>query len=223
MYKILFVDDDIKFQSVIAEVLRLEGYEVDLASNVADGLSLFKDKRYDLVLSDIMMDMIDGLQFLAILQKLDSRVKVILLTGSDEEDDEVRGLELRASDFIKKPVSIRVLLTRINRALHKGAFTEEVEYLESRSQKLKVNFSERKVFKSEQEIQLTRLEFDVLIIFLLNKNTVLPREEIISKIWKGNEFSVDPRNVDQVIKQLRRKLELFSIYSVRGIGYEWSE
>ncbi|TLG77208.1 response regulator transcription factor [Culicoidibacter larvae] len=223
MQKILFLDDDEKFQNVVAEVLRLEHYEVDLASNAADGLDLFKKNTYDLIISDIKMDEIDGLQFLQIIRKLDEQAKVILLTGSQAEEDELRGLELHVNDFIKKPVTIRILLTRIDRVLNKNKFARQIHVLESASQSIKVDTKAKKVYKNGELAELTMLEYDLLVYFLRNKNIALSRQQMIKDVWRIADFTMEPRSVDTHIKNLRAKLSISCIYSIRGVGYEWSE
>lgn len=223
MKKILFIEDDLQFQSVIAEVLRLEEYDVDVADNAAEGLQLFKQNIYDLVISDVKMEGVDGITLLSVLQKFDAQVKVILLSASNDEDDEVRGLELNAVDFIKKPVSIRVLLTRIDRALNKSKFEKKESFLESKGQHIKVDLLARKVTKNDEAVSLTAMEFDLLVYLMKNKQKVLSREQIVRKVWQVNELAMDLRNVDTHIKKLRNKLQLTCVHSIRGVGYEWAE
>ncbi|TLG77471.1 response regulator transcription factor [Culicoidibacter larvae] len=223
MKKILFIEDDLQFQSVIAEVLRFEEYNVDVANNAAEGLQLFKQNVYDLVISDVKMEGVDGITLLSVLQKFDAQVKVILLSASNDEDDEVRGLELNAVDFIKKPVSIRVLLTRIDRALHKSKFYKKDSLLESKGQHIRVDLLARKVTKHDEAVGLTAMEFELLVYLMKNKQKVLSREQIVRKVWQVNELAMDLRNVDTHIKKLRNKLQLTCVHSIRGVGYEWAE
>ncbi|TLG72682.1 response regulator transcription factor [Culicoidibacter larvae] len=222
MPKILFVDDDTNFRDVIAEFLEIEGYQVRVADNASDGLKLFKAEQFDLIISDVKMESIDGLQLLTLIRKLDNSAKVIMLTGSNDEDDEVRGLELHASDFIKKPVSLKVLLTRIERVLKKNKFVVEEE-LFSRSQNILVEIRNRRVYKDGELVNITMREFDLLVFFLENKGTVLTREQIFKQVWQSNEQFSDIRTVDTHLKKLRAKLKLTCVYSIRGVGYEWAE
>lgn len=223
MYKILFVDDDQQYQSVITELLTLEGYDVTTSNNAINGLELFKNNNYDLILTDLKMNSIDGLQFLTIIRKIDPYAKVIIVTGSTNDIDEIKGLELKVDDYIKKPVSLEILLKRIDNVIRTEKQIVSQKLLESGTEQLKVDLKSRKVMKVGQPISLTRKEFDILVLFLKNKNIVLDREEIIQKVWHTPLEYVDTRTIDTHIKKLRAKLALTAIYSVRGIGYEWVE
>lgn len=222
MNRILLVDDDADYQLVIKELLEMEGYEVSLAGSAAEGLTLYKRQTYDLVISDLKMVSIDGLQFLSLLRRADERLKVIILTGSDSENDELKGLELNVNDYIKKSTSMKVLLKRIEKVLAEEKHIVEKELI-SLSEKLRVNLSQRKVYKKDELVELTFKEYELLVFFMENKNTVLPRERIIQKVWRVKEEYADPRIVDTQIKRLRAKLRISSIYSIRGVGYEWFE
>ncbi|MGY3778533.1 response regulator transcription factor [Isobaculum melis] len=222
MIKILFVDDDSRYQIVIKNLLESEGYEVFLANDAAEGLGLFNRIPFQLIISDLKMVSIDGLQFLSLIKKIDERAKVIILTGSDNDDDEVKGLTLNASDYIKKSASLSVLLQRIKKVLSEES-TVQQEMVYSNKENIKVNLRERHVYRDNQLIELTLKEYELLLFFLKNKNIVLPREQIIKEIWQTNPKYVDSRNVDNHIKNLRTKLKLSSIYSIRGVGYEWFE
>lgn len=222
MKHILFVEDDPDYQFVIKELLDLEGYEVTLADNAAKGLSLFKNSVYDLVISDLKMMSIDGLQFLSLLRKFDATVKVILLTGSTEDRDEIKGLDLDVNDYIKKPVSMDVLLKRIEKVIEDEPMIQ-IQELMSQSAEIAVNLKQRRVYKNEQLVELTRREYELLVFLLQHKNAVLTREEIIREVWHTNDQLVDLRTVDTHVKKLRSKLHLSNIYSIRGVGYEWVE
>ncbi|MGY3778588.1 response regulator transcription factor [Isobaculum melis] len=221
MDRILLVDDDPDYQLVIKELLELEGYEVSLAESAAQGLILFKSQAFDLVISDLKMVSIDGLQFLSLLRKADHQLKVIILTGSDDDDDEIKSIELNVNDYIKKTTSMKVLLKRIEKVLsEKNTLVEE---LFSESEKLRMDLRRRKVYKRNEIVELTFKEYELLLFFMQNKNTILSRERIIQKVWHVNEQYVDSRIVDTQIKRLRAKLRISCIYSIRGIGYEWFE
>lgn len=218
----LFVDDDPNYQLVIKDLLELEGYQVTVASHAAQGLVLFKENYYDLVISDLKMASIDGLQFLTLLRKIDPMVKVILLTGSNEDQDEINGLNLDVNDYIKKPVSMEVLLKRIEKAIRENRQIIKQE-LTSESSAILVDLKQRKVYQEGTFIEVTLKEYELLVFLLENKNVVLTREKIIREVWHMSENFVDLRTVDTHIKKIRAKLNLSNIYSIRGVGYEWIE
>lgn len=222
MSNILFVDDDPKYQGVIRDLLVHEGYAVDCASDAADGLRLFRERVYDLVISDLKMSSIDGHQFLALLRKYDDDIKVIILTGSDDEQDEIKSLDLYASEFLKKSAPIAVILKRIEHVLREKTEQRQL-VLSSKYEDIEVNIKNRRVTKDGAEVDLTAREYTLLTFFLQYKNVTHSREEILKKVWRSGEAYGDLRIVDAYVKKLRQKMNLSCISSVRSVGYEWVE
>lgn len=223
MKKILFVDDDIKYQTLIKELLELEGYEVFTANNAMDGVEIFKNADIDLVISDLKMQTIDGLQLLSIIRKYNNQAKVIILTGSDNPQDELLGLDLRANEYLKKSIDISVLLKRIQLVLEQTTEISGQNILTSNFEKIVVDKQNYKVQKNEVYYDLTKTEFALLVYFLEHKNEVLNREDILKEVWRISNTFGDDRAVDTYVKKLRSKLRISSIYTVRGVGYEWVE
>ncbi|TLG75436.1 response regulator transcription factor [Culicoidibacter larvae] len=222
--RILFVDDDNNYQRILKNMLEIEGYTVTVADNAADAVELFRKSKYDLLLTDFMMESVDGLQLLSLIRRIDPNMKVIVLTASAETDPEIRSFKLYVNDFIRKPADFEVILARIERVLRET--TESVsETLQSELEDIVVSTKSLMVTKGGERIQVNQREFDLLLLFLKNRNIVLTREEILEAVWKVNhDYSlIDLRSVDTVIKNLRKKLNLVSIYSIRGVGYEWVE
>lgn len=223
MFRILFVDDDIQYQDVIKELLELENYEVITANNAADGLRLFKESEFDLVISDLKMEKIDGIQFLTILRKLNKKVKVIILTGSENDNAEIKCLDMSVNDYVKKPVSLDVLLKRIEIVLSNTNIEASPNRNVSEAGNLEVDTKKRRVYLDGQVVAITTMEYNLLVFFLENRNVIFSREEILRHVWKINENYADLRTIDTHVKKLRAKLKLSCIYSVRGVGYEWVE
>lgn len=223
MFRILFVDDDIQYQDVIKELLELENYEVITANNAADGLRLFKESEFDLVISDLKMEKIDGIQFLTILRKLNKKVKVIILTGSENDNAEIKCLDMSVNDYVKKPVSLDVLLKRIEIVLSNTNIEASPNRNVSEAGNLEVDTKKRRVYLEGQVVAITTMEYNLLVFFLENRNVIFSREEILRHVWKINENYADLRTIDTHVKKLRAKLKLSCIYSVRGVGYEWVE
>ncbi|MGY3778063.1 response regulator transcription factor [Isobaculum melis] len=222
MKKILFVDDNEEYRLFFKELLIVYHYDVTVASSASEGLEMYKTEFFDLIISDLKMTIIDGLQFLYLIRKMDENAKVILLTSSDEDEDEVKGLELNANDYIKKSASIKVLLKRIEKVLNESIVFETAE-LRSSAENIKIDLKTRKVYKNEEEVSLTLKEFSILVLFLRNKNIVLSRELMIKEVWRTNDEFVDIRIIDTHVKRIRAKLFVNCIFSIRGVGYEWVE
>ncbi|WP_206911384.1 hypothetical protein IGL98_003348 [Enterococcus sp. DIV0840] len=222
MKRILFVDDDQDYCLFMEELLSLKGYHVTSANNAILGLKFFKEKIFDLVISDLQMVSVDGLQFLSLLREISPDIKVIILTNSDNEDDEYRGLDLNVNEYIKKTVSVKIISKRIEKVLEED-FVPVTEELFSKNEYIRVNVKTRKIYKNNELVEVTLKEFDLLVLLLKNKNKVLSREKIIKDIWREDFQIADTRVIDTHIKNLRSKLYLTSVYSIRGIGYEWAE
>lgn len=222
MEKILFVEDDKDYRLFLKELLILNDYHVTEVASAIEGLEKFKQHSFDLIISDLKMASIDGLQFLYLIREMDENIKVILLTSSEDEEDEYRGLDLQVNDYIKKTTSLKVLLKRIEKVLRESVVREQAS-LVSVAEDLVVELKTRKTFKDGVLVPLTQKEFEILVYFMENKNAVLSREKILKKVWQTNQDLSDMRMIDTHVKNIRAKLQLTCIFSIRGVGYEWSE
>lgn len=224
MTDILFVDDDERYQTVIKELLELEGYKVVTAENVANGLELYKKNKFDLVISDLKMETFDGLQFLQMIRKYNKQAKVIILTNSESPRDELRGLDLEANEYINKATEIDIMLKRIERVLMMDVEAQpKREILRSNFEELSLDLRNFRVKKGDVEYSLTQTEFNVLAYLMKNKNEVISRETILEAVWNVSGALGDIRAVDTYVKRIRSKLRISSIFTVRGVGYEWVE
>lgn len=221
MKKILIVEDEEKLSRVLQLELQYENYETKIADNGVDALELMQDETWDLVLLDIMIPRLSGLEVLRRLRKTDEETPVILLTARDQVHDKVSGLDLGANDYVTKPFQIEELLARIRAHLRKPKVKElTAEVLEVGD--LSVNLATRQVIRSEKEIQLTPREFDLLTYLMKNKNIVLTREQIMEEVW-GYDYIGDTNVVDVYIRYVRQKVdkgfERPYIETIRGVGY----
>jgi len=226
--KILVVDDEPAVTNLLAYNLRKASYDVLTAANGRQALEQARQSQPDLILLDLMLPEIDGLDVCRELRKT-SDVPIIMITARSEEIDRVVGLELGADDYVPKPFSVRELLARIKAVLRRAAqpAPQPVEpanilrgpgglCLEAESHLVKV---------AETVLPLTRLEFDLLELLMTNSGRVLTRERLLEQAW-GYDFVGDTRAVDSAIKRLRAKLRAAApkadaIESVRGIGYRF--
>lgn len=222
MKKILLVDDSLEFCQFMKEFLETHGLEVLTTQDPMEGITLFRQSMVDLVITDLKMGEVDGLQLMALIQESYPEAKVIILTSSESEEDEFRGLDLKADEYLKKGTSLKIILMRILRVLEKEN-QDSSDVLYSKRENLTVKKRSRQVYKENELVPLTRKEYDLLILFLQNKNRVLSREVIFRSVWNKDSQLVDSRVIATHIKQIRAKLSLTSLFNIRGVGYEWAE
>lgn len=222
MSKILIIEDEEKLARFVELELKYEGYEVEKAFDGRVGLDMVKAGPFDLVLLDIMLPGLNGIEVLRRIRQT-SDVPVILLTARDAVVDKVTGLDSGADDYITKPFAIEELLARIRAVFRKresnngGNSNHILEF-----GPLRLDINKREVHVNNTLVYLTKREFDLLHFLMENKNIVLSRETILERIW-GYDFSGDTNAVDVYIRYLRAKLEepfgLKIFHTVRGVGY----
>ena len=226
--RILVVDDEPAVTELVAYNLRKANYEVLVAADGRTALRLASEARPDLILLDLMLPEVDGLEVCRAIRKI-SIVPIIMVTARGEEIDRVVGLELGADDYVCKPFGIRELLSRIKAVLRRSQAagdSNEPSGVISASGGLKLEPEARLVTVNENKLNLTRLEFDLLHLLLVNAGRVLTRERLLEQAW-GYDFVGDTRAVDSAVKRLRAKLRLASpdadgIEAVRGVGYRFT-
>lgn len=221
MKKILIVEDEQKLSRVIQLELQYENYETEIANTGTEALRLIQEQTWDLVLLDIMIPELSGLEVLRRIRRTDDHTPIILLTARDQVHDKVSGLDLGANDYVTKPFQIEELLARIRAHLRKPTkVVQETEVLQEDA--LSVNLDTRQVLRSGVEIDLTPREFDLLVYLMKNKNIVLTREQIMEQVW-GYDYMGDTNVVDVYIRYVRQKIDkgfdFPYIQTVRGVGY----
>lgn len=221
MEKILIVEDEDKLARFIELELEHEGYQVSKALDGREGLASFEAGSFDLILLDIMLPALSGIEVLRRIRQA-SEIPVILLTARDAVVDKVTGLDGGADDYITKPFAIEELLARIRVALRKNTLPTKEADDTLRAGRLSLNSASREVKVDNQIVELTRREFDLLEFLLQNKNIVMERTTLLDRIW-GYDFTGETNSVDVYIRYLRSKLEepynLKLIQTVRGVGY----
>lgn len=218
MDRILIIEDEEKIARFIELELVHEGYEIEKAMDGRDGLEKIKTRPFDLILLDVMLPGINGIEVLRRVRQT-SNVPIILLTARDSVIDKVTGLDAGADDYVTKPFAIEELLARVRTTLRKKKSVRNTELTFGKCQ---LNITLRTCTVSGTDIELTKKEFDLLQLLLENKNHVLTREVLLEKIW-GYEFDGTTNAVDVYIRHLRQKIEepfqLRLITAVRGVGY----
>ena len=220
--KILLVEDEEKLARMVELELRYEGYQVDKSFDGRSGLERALSGEYDLVLLDIMLPQLSGMEVLRRLRKEGVQLPVIMLTARDSVVDKVSGLDSGADDYITKPFAIEELLARIRAALRKRGSGERPEEPLLSAGPLTMDVKRHTVAVSGTPVELTRREFDLLHHLLENKGRVLSREALLDSVW-GFDFVGETNSVDVYIRFLRSKIdEAFDIkliHTVRGVGY----
>ena len=212
---ILVMEDDVNIQELIVEFLKAEGYDVDYASDGLEGIQLFKKKEYDLVLLDIMMPNLDGYSVCKMIRQT-SNVPIIFLTALNEESNQLKGFELECDDYITKPFSFNLLIQRVKAVLRRGRINISSDLLIFEKLKLDLNTYSAQI--DDQNIELTLKEFNILKMLIEKYPQVVTRENLLDIIW-GYDYYGDTRIVDAHIKNLRKKIILPYIKTVKGIGY----
>ncbi|MET0557872.1 MAG: response regulator transcription factor [Solirubrobacterales bacterium] len=225
--RILLVDDEQSIQTLLSYPLRKDGYHVTSALDGGEALQRFEEGRFDLVILDLMLPRLDGVEVCRELRSR-SQVPIIMLTAKGSETDKVAGLEVGADDYITKPFSMREFRSRVKAALRRsrmGSESTDEERIESGD--LTVDFGRRMVTLREQEVRVTYVEFEILGALARSPGRVLTREKLLEHVWGDSEYR-DPRTVDVHIRHLREKLEQDPkepefLFTVRGVGYRFRE
>jgi DNA-binding response OmpR family regulator len=225
--RILVVDDESLIRKTVRLTCEKEGYSVDEAETGRAALEKLEQVKPDIILLDLMLPDISGFDVCRDIRRTGSRVPVIILSAKTEEIDVVVGLEIGADDYIVKPFRPRELLARIAAHLRKATQLAQNDD-EGRIvfKDLTIDLNERRVFKSEDEVNLTHTEFDLLSFLATNAGKVLSREKILNSVW-GYEYPIETRVTDVHIRNLRRKIETdpgrpVFILAVPGIGYRFT-
>ncbi|KOY14431.1 response regulator transcription factor [Paenibacillus xylanivorans] len=243
---VLVIEDEPKIARLLELELQYEGYQVGKAGSGTEGLAMYVDGQWDLILLDIMLPGLSGIEVLRRIRVKDATVPILMLTAKDSVEDKVSGLDLGANDYITKPFRIEELLARVRAALRLSAasaaalssssvtrdttqstgLTTERENGWLTAGGLKLNEGTREVSREGQPIELTPREFDLLVYLLQNQRQVLSRDQIVQAVW-GYDYYGDTNVVDVYIRYVRKKVDSgFTpplIHTVRGVGYVLKE
>ena len=218
MQKILIVEDDMDIQELLREFLKEAGYEVTSASDGIEAMDLFAKNKYDLILLDIMLPKIDGFGVCELIRK-QSQVPIIMLTALGGEEEQIRGLDLQVDDYITKPFSVPILIRKIAAVLRRSGQTQEEGHKTIAYQNLLLDLDNYTAMVDGTAYELTQREFEVLRELLTHQGRIMTRQNLLDKLWRY-DFYGDERVVDTHIKNLRKKLGIEFIQTVRGAGYK---
>ena len=225
--RILLVDDEQSIQTLLSYPLRKDGYHVTSALDGSEALRRFEEGRFDLVILDLMLPQLNGVEVCRHLRSR-SQVPIIMLTAKASETDKGAGLEVGADDYITKPFSMREFRSRVKAALRRsrmGAETQADGPIECGD--LEIDFDRRMVTLAGEEVRVTYVEFEILGALARSPGRVLTRETLLEHVWGDSDYR-DPRTVDVHIRHLREKLEKDPkdpefLFTVRGVGYRFRE
>ncbi|KMY56145.1 PhoB family transcriptional regulator [Bacillus sp. FJAT-27231] len=230
-YRILVVEDEVQIAKVLKIELEYEGYEVLVAHDGKSGLEAALHEKLDLILLDVMLPGLNGIEILRRVRKTNSLIPIILLTARNMTMDKVTGLDQGANDYITKPFEIEELLARVRSCIRQTSLT--VHAMNNKDtllsvHDLTVNLDTREVSRNDLTIFLTPKEYDLLVYLLSNKNKIVTRENILINVW-GYEYEGETNVIDVYIRHLRKKIEeefpdeppIF--LTVRGVGYTIKE
>ncbi len=228
--RILLVDDEQSIQTLLSYPLRKDGYHVTSALDGSEALRRFEEGRFDLVILDLMLPRLGGVEVCRQLRSR-SQVPIIMLTAKGSETDKVAGLEVGADDYITKPFSMREFRSRVKAALRRSRMgeraSEESEDGAIECGELTIDFDRRMVTLGTDEVKVTYVEFEILGALARSPGRVLTRETLLEHVWGDSDYR-DPRTVDVHIRHLREKLEKDPkepeyLFTVRGVGYRFRE
>ena len=225
--RILLVDDEQSVQTLLSYPLRKDGYHVTPALDGREALDRFAEARFDLVILDLMLPKLDGVEVCRQLRRR-SQVPIIMLTAKGSETDKVAGLEVGADDYITKPFSMREFRSRVKAALRRSRMVvEPPEEDPIELGELQIDPGRRMVTLNLEEVGVTYVEFEILSALARSPGRVLSRETLLERVWGDSDYR-DPRTVDVHIRHLREKLERDPkqpefLLTVRGVGYRFRE
>ncbi len=221
MTKILIVEDEEKLARVLELELGYEDYQTTIATDGQMAFQLLQENHYDLILLDIMLPGMSGLEILRRYRRANTATPILLLTARDEVHDKVSGLDLGANDYITKPFQMEELLARVRAQLRQA---EPANFQQDQlvHHDLYIDLQSRDVTRNGETIELTPREYDLLTFLLQNKNQVFSRDQLLDKVW-GFDYAGDTNVVDVYIRYIRNKIdkpfEKVTIQTVRGVGY----
>ncbi|MBR6949689.1 MAG: response regulator transcription factor [Bacilli bacterium] len=219
MYTVCFVEDEKDLSNLIKTYLEKAGYEVICFTKGQEAINYIGNK-VDVWILDIMLaDDVSGYDIIKEIRKQDDNVPVIFTSARDQDLDRILGLELGSDDYIVKPYSSKELVLRVNNIIKRVYKDENNKILKYET--YTIDLDKRKIKENDNEIKLTTLEFDLLVLFLKNKDKCFTREEILQEVW-GNDYFGTDRVVDDLIRRLRKKLPKINISAIYGFGYRLS-
>lgn len=224
MAKIILVEDQKEYREYLSQFLIKEGFNVSVSSDAITGIELLAKNKYDLIITDLHLDVVDGVKLIGTAKEIHPDIKTMIITDESANASELAALRVNVDVYLEKNRSIDVILAYVNKLIKKKKEVEkELVVLHSKEEELTMDLESHTVVHHGNLIDLTPKEFEVLRIFLTKMNSVVSRDEMISIVWNEEVISDDSRVVDVHVQKLREKLQTRAIQTVRGKGYKWFE
>ncbi len=221
-HKLLIIEDEKRISRFLELELKHEGYEIIAAFDGRTGLDLVNNEKPDLIILDLMLPVMSGIEVCRRIRQSKNDVPIIMLTAKDDVSDKVMGLDMGADDYMTKPFAIEELLARVRVAIKRKIASESLMPKMLEYEKLMVNDQKRQVTYGDDIVELTKKEYELLRYLLENKNIALNREKILEKVW-GYDYYGDTNVIDVYVRYLRSKIDqkynVDMIKTVRGVGY----
>ena len=226
--KLLIIDDDIDLSNLLKTCIENNDIKVDIANTASEGIKLFNNNEYKLIVFDVMLPDINGLSLLSKIRNK-SNIPILMLTAKNTEEDKVLGLHLGADDYLTKPFGINEFLARIESLIRRyTTFNNSIDNKSNILQfkNLKIDFLNRTVTVDDTIVNLTAKEFDLLYFFASNQGKIFTKKQLYNNVW-NDEYAFDDNNIMSFISKLRKKLSINSdttqyIETIRGVGYRFS-
>lgn len=221
MDKILIVDDEDDIREILAYNLKKEGYAVLVASNGQEGIKICKEEKPDLIILDVMMPGMDGIEVCEQIRQMNGLENTLIcfLTARNEDYSQIAGLDAGADDYISKPIKPRVLISRVHALLRRK---ENLQVKNTETKELVINREKYLVYKNGEALHLPKKEFELLALLASRPEIVFERDVILERVW-GSDIVVGDRTIDVHIRKLREKIGDEHIQTVKGIGYKFKE
>ena len=221
---VLLVDDDPDIREFVSFNLQKEGFKVETAKNGAEGVELCKKHKPDLVLLDVMMPGMDGIEACELIRASPDIANTLIafLSARGEDYSQVAGFESGADDYITKPIRPKVLVSRVKALLRRNTFTEEERSTMIESGNLRIDLEKYKVYLGEESLEMPRKEFELLQLLASKPGKVFSRDSIMDRVW-GTEVVVGGRTIDVHIRKIREKIGNDRIKTIKGVGYKFEE
>jgi len=222
--KVLIVEDDIDIRELISFFMEKEGYEVLEAKDGLEGLKLSKTYHPHIIILDLMLPQLDGIGLAQMIKKDPNKFgdpKIIMLTAKTDIEDVIEGLEVGANDYMKKPFDPRELILRVKKLVEHENKNSTTKYI---YKNIVIDTDKHSIFEDKIEITMSKKEYDLLLLLIINKGLVLTRDTILDKVWQSSYYTGD-RTVDMYISKIRDKVKSISkdIKTIKGVGYKLEE
>ena len=221
MYTICLVEDEIALSNIVKLYLEKAGYNVISFSKGSDAISYIGNEVHLWILDIMLGDDVSGYNVIKAIREQDEDIPVIFTSARDQEIDKIFGLELGSDDYMTKPYSSKELVLRVNNIIKRVYKDKQEKDKEIRYEDYVINLTKRLILHNNKEVKLTTLEFDLVVLFLKNRDKSFSREEILNSVWGEDYFGTD-RVVDDLVRRIRKKLPKLKIDAIYGYGYRLS-